>query len=94
MTKEINIDDNLIEDVKKAREENNRLMFEFGNLKLERISLEQRMNDIEKLESDMTAKYKGNVSKEQKVANKLKNKYGDGVVNLDKGIFIPNEDKK
>ena len=42
----------------------------------------------------MTAKYKGNVSKEQKVANKLKNKYGDGVVNLDKGIFIPNEDKK
>ena len=94
MTKEINIDDNLIEDVKKAREDNNRLMFEFGNLKLEKISLEQRMNDIEKLESDMTAKYKGNVSKEQKVASKLKNKYGDGVVNLDKGIFIPNEDKK
>ena len=41
MTKEIKIDDNLIEDVKKAREENNRLMFEFGNLKLERISLER-----------------------------------------------------
>tara|TARA_R100000234_G_C4961777_1_gene162113 strand:- start:412 stop:696 length:285 start_codon:yes stop_codon:yes gene_type:complete len=94
MTKEIKIDDNLIEDVKKAREENNRLMFEFGNLKLERISLEQRMNDIEKQESNMTAKYKGNVSKEQKVAGKLKDKYGDGVVNLDKGIFIPNEDKK
>ena len=31
MTKEINIDDNLIEDVKKAREENNKLMFEFGS---------------------------------------------------------------
>ena len=52
------------------------------------------MNDIEKQESNMTAKYKCNVSKEQKVAGKLKDKYGDGVVNLDKGIFIPNEDKK
>ena len=47
MAKEIKIDDNLIEDVKKSREDSNRLMFEFGNLKLERISLEQRLKDIE-----------------------------------------------
>ena len=67
MAKEIKIDKNIIDDVTKLRNEINKIMFDFGNLKLERINLEQR------------------------IAEKLKEKHGEGVVNLDKGVFIPSE---
>ena len=91
MAKEIKIDKNIIDDVTKLRNEITKIMFDFGNLKLERINLEQRMSDIEKMESDMAAKYKGNMTREQRIAEKLKEKHGEGVVNLDKGVFIPSE---
>ena len=91
MAKEIKIDKNIIDDVTKLRNEINKIMFDFGNLKLERINLEQRMSDIERMESDMAAKYKGNMTREQRIAEKLKEKHGEGVVNLDKGVFIPSE---
>ena len=89
MAKEIKIDKNIIDDVTKLRNEVNKIMFDFGNLKLERINLEQRISDITKVESDMAAKYKGNITREQRIAEKLKEKHGDGMVDLDKGVFIP-----
>ena len=36
----------------------------------------------------MTAKYKGNMTKERKIADKLKEKHGEGYVDLAKGLFI------
>jgi regulator of replication initiation timing len=91
MAKEIKIDKHIIDDVTKLRNEVNKIMFDFGNFKLERINLEQRISDIEKMESDMAAKYKGNITREQRIAEKLKEKHGEGIVNLEKGVFIPSE---
>ena len=31
------------------------------------------------------------MTREQRIAEKLKEKHGEGVVNLDKGVFIPSE---
>ena len=61
MAKEIKIDETIIKDVTKLRNDVSKIMFDFGNLKLERINLEQRISDIDKIESDMAAKYKGSV---------------------------------
>ena len=91
MAKEIKIDETIIKDVTKLRNDVSKIMFDFGNLKLERINLEQRISDIDKIESDMAAKYKGSVTREQRIAEKLKEKHGYGVVDLDKGVFIPNK---
>ena len=91
--KEIKIDEKEIQQIKENREENSKMMFDFGKIKLERIGLEQRETELDKIESDMKARYKGNVSKEQKIASKLNQKYGDGFINLDKGVFVPNENK-
>ena len=91
MAKEIKIDETIIKDVTKLRNDVSKIMFDFGNLKLERINLEQRISDIDKIESDMAAKYKGSVTREQRIAEKLKEKHGDGGVDLDKGVFIPNK---
>tara|TARA_R100001082_G_scaffold57951_1_gene32025 strand:+ start:8667 stop:8951 length:285 start_codon:yes stop_codon:yes gene_type:complete len=91
--KEIKIDEKEIKQIKDNREENSKMMFDFGKIKLERINLEHRMRELDKIESDMSAKYKGNISKEQKIAAKLNQKYGEGYINLDKGVFVPNEKK-
>tara|TARA_R100000963_G_C4593623_1_gene69911 strand:+ start:184 stop:468 length:285 start_codon:yes stop_codon:yes gene_type:complete len=91
--KEIKIDEKEIQQIKENRGENNKMMFDFGKIKLERISLDQRMKELDKIESDMEARYKGNINKEQKVATKLSQKYGDGHIDLDKGVFISNKKK-
>ena len=52
MAKEIKIDETIIKDVTKLRNDVSKIMFDFGNLKLERINLEQRISDIDKIESD------------------------------------------
>ena len=71
MAKEIKIDETIIKDVTKLRNDVSKIMFDFGNLKLERINLEQRISDIDKIESDMAAKYKVSVTREQRIAEKL-----------------------
>ena len=91
--KEIKIDEKEIKQIKDNREENSKMMFDFGKIKLEKIGIEQRVRELEKAESDMSAKNKGNVTKEQKIAAKLNQKYGEGYINLDKGVFIPNQKK-
>ena len=40
------------------------------------------------MEEDMIARYKGNVTKERKMSSKLNKKYGDGTIDLEKGVFI------
>ena len=86
--KEIKIDEKEIKQIKDNREENSKMMFDFGKIKLERINLEHRMRELDKIESDMSAKYKGNMTKERKIADKLKEKHGEGYVDLAKGLFI------
>ena len=41
-----------------------------------------------KMEEDMIARYKGNVTKERKMNTKLSKKYGDGTIDLEKGVFM------
>ena len=88
---QIKVEEKEIKQIKDNREENSKMMFEFGKIKLEMIGLEDRISNLNKLESDMKAKYKGNISKEQKIVSKLNQKYGEGFIDLDKGVFVPNE---
>ena len=45
--------------------------------------------EVEKMESDMEARFKGNMTKEKKMLDKLNKKYGEGSVDLANGIFTP-----
>ncbi len=48
MAKEIKIEDNIIKEVSQIRNEVNTMAFNFGKLRLEKISLENRIKEIEK----------------------------------------------
>ena len=89
----IKIEEKELKEVKDLRAENSRMTFDFGRIKMDIILIKSRLTELEKLESDMTAKFKGNQSKEVKLTEKLKKKYGDGTINLEEGVFTPVEKK-
>ena len=87
----IKIEEKELKEIKDLRAENSRMTFYFGRIKMDIILIKARLTELEKLENDMTAKFKGNQSKEAKLTEKLKKKYGDGTINLEEGVFTPVE---
>jgi hypothetical protein len=87
----IKIEEKELKEIKDLRAENSRMTFDFGRIKMDIILVKARLTELEKLENDMTAKFKGNQSKEAKLTEKLKKKYGDGTINLEEGVFTPIE---
>ena len=78
-----------LKEIQSIKEENSRITVDFGKIKLDLIMLKARLMEVEKLESDMEAKFKGNMTKEKKMLDKLNKKYGEGSVDLANGIFTP-----
>ena len=87
MEKTIKLEEKELKEVKQIREENSRMMVDFGRIKVELIMLKAKLAEMEKIEDDLTAKFKGNQTKENKISEKFKKKYGDGTINLDNGTF-------
>jgi|TARA_R100000329_G_scaffold822_2_gene1579 hypothetical protein len=77
-----------ISEIRNARADNGMIAYELGRIKIEQINLESRLDDLDKMEEDMIARYKGNVTKERKMNTKLSKKYGDGTIDLEKGVFM------
>tara|TARA_R100000152_G_C6738591_1_gene162555 strand:- start:102 stop:401 length:300 start_codon:yes stop_codon:yes gene_type:complete len=89
MEKTIKLEEKELNEIQGIKEENSRLTVEFGKVKLDLIMLKARLMEVEKMESDMEARFKGNLSKEKKMLDKLNKKYGEGSVDLANGIFTP-----
>lgn len=77
-----------ISEIRTARADNGMIAYELGRIKIEQINLESRLDDLDKMEEEMIARYKGNVKKERKMNTKLSKKYGDGTIDLEKGVFM------
>jgi len=89
MEKTIKLEEKELNEIQGIKEENSRLTVEFGKVKLDLIMLKARLMEVEKMESDMEARFKGNMTKEKKMLDKLNKKYGEGSVDLANGIFTP-----
>lgn len=70
-----------LNEIKKMQEDYARLTAELGQLEVEKISLEQRKNVV-------LSNYMSIQQKENELAKKLQEKYGDGELNLETGEFI------
>ena len=79
--------------IREIREEASKMTVDFGRVRLDIIMLKARLMEMEKIDSDLEAKFKGNQTKEAKIGEKLKKKYGEGTVNIDQGVFIPIQNK-
>lgn len=61
----------------------------FGQLSLERISIEQSIRRLNEDEEKAKAEYLELQKEEEKLIENLSLKYGDGVLNLKDGTFSP-----
>ena len=63
---------------------------ELGQVSVQRILLNQQLDDLNKRESDLQAKYVEIQQQEQDLVKKLNEKYGTGQLDPDSGVFTPN----
>tara|TARA_R110001592_G_scaffold162284_2_gene395410 strand:- start:1280 stop:1573 length:294 start_codon:yes stop_codon:yes gene_type:complete len=71
-----------LNEIKKLRDEINTLSFQFGQLTMQKIKLEEQ-------ESNLKIQLKSTEKKESNLAKKLTNKYGKGSIDLKTGTFTP-----
>ena len=63
----------------------------FGQLKVNKIRLEQQMEALDKAGEDLRTKFTEIQTSEQDLIKELSEKYGDGTLNIDSGTFTPNK---
>ena len=93
MEKVIKLEEKELKEIREIREVASKMTVDFGRVRLDIIMLKARLMEMEKIDSDLEAKFKGNQTKEAKIGEKLKKKYGEGTVNIDQGVFIPIQNK-
>ena len=63
---------------------------ELGQVSVQRILLNQQIDDLDKRESDLQTKYVKIQQQEQDLVKKLNEKYGPGQLDPESGVFTPN----
>ena len=64
---------------------------DFGKLNLAKIKLEQQFDDLDVADNDLTKKFIDIQEEEKKFLNDITKKYGEGSLNPETGVFIPNK---
>lgn len=80
--KETKLDKEELEKIQRVRELNQQLIVEFGQIEISQRNLNKRKNNAE----DALEKVR---EEEQSLLNELKEKYNDGSIDLDRGVFTP-----
>lgn len=78
-----------IEEVKGLQSDYAAVTAQIGQVEVELHLLKKRLSELETFRTDLFAKYGELQGKEKELVNKLNEKYGDGVLDLDSGRFIP-----
>ncbi len=64
---------------------------EFGNLYVEKLQVETAIKAVSDKEVSLQDEYKKLQNKENDLIQSFYKKYGDGALDIKKGLFIPNE---
>ena len=90
MSKEpIKFTDEEVTQIKELRDSTEEKVAQFGQLKLEKILTQQRLDQLNELEPKLENEYVQLQTKERDLVETIKKKYGVGTLDLDKGVIIP-----
>ena len=76
--------------VRKIQLETQEAQLKLGQVSVQRILLNQQLDDLNKRESDLQSKYVEIQQQEQDLVKKLNEKYGPGQLDPESGVFTPN----
>ena len=65
-----------------------------GQLGVNRIRLEQQLDDLDTAEDNVRVQFVENQTKERNFVDSINKKYGDGNLNLETGVFTPKSAKE
>lgn len=65
-------------------------LYKFGNLYVEKIQIDNAIKVISDKETELQNQWKSLQDKENTLIQDMYKKYGDGQLDLSKGLFIPN----
>jgi chromosome segregation ATPase len=78
-----------LDEIKKLREANQAKVTEFGQVELELILANQRIESLVADKKELEEKFIGLQTQERELVKKLNKKYGAGTVDLSNGEFTP-----
>ena len=80
--------------IREVRNSFNNITTNFGSLEVQRIQAEQRLAAIEQQKVIAENEYNQVIQQEAELLNNLNEKYGQGSLDLEQGVFTPAESKK
>ena len=89
MSEEVKFTEEEMEKVRGFQTEYSNLQIEFGQTKITKLTLEDRLNDIMRKEDECNEKFFDLQEREKKFLEKTTKKYGEGNLNPTTGVFIP-----
>ena len=78
-----------MENLKEIMETYNQCSGAFGQVEVQKMSLNQQLVAVEEQRSSVEEEWKANQSKEARFSSKLTNKYGPGSINPQTGEYTP-----
>lgn len=87
--KEINFDKGEMDELQELQSNYQQKQLEFGQIKVQKILLEQQVDALETREQELQSEYEGLQKKERDLVQKYIDKYGPGNLDPNTGIFTP-----
>jgi|TARA_R110000851_G_scaffold330229_2_gene502846 hypothetical protein len=89
MTQPIKFTQEELDQITELRDGNSKKILEFGQVELEILLANQRLESLDVAKGNLQKDYIGLQTKEQALVQTLNEKYGAGSVDLSNGEFIP-----
>tara|TARA_R110002050_G_scaffold20826_2_gene58423 strand:+ start:3966 stop:4241 length:276 start_codon:yes stop_codon:yes gene_type:complete len=89
MTQPIKFTQEELDQITELRDGNSKKILEFGQVELEILLANQRLESLDVAKNNLQKDYTGLQTKEQELVQTLNEKYGAGSVDLSNGEFIP-----
>jgi DNA repair exonuclease SbcCD ATPase subunit len=90
-TQQIKFEDEEIKKIQKFRDDFSEITAKLGEVEIELTLIETQLGKINEYKSQLRNKYIQLRESEVKLANELKEKYGEGEFDITTGLFTPNE---
>jgi len=82
------IEETHLNDINQLREQSTDLVYRLGQIEMELIAAEQRLDELKRAKTASIDEYKELQRKEADIVKTLTEKYGTGTLNIDSGEFI------
>ena len=84
------LDKEHVEQIRELRQKFNTTSIELGNLTIEREMLKAQLSSITSRRDELMSRFEMLRTDESELFQKLTERYGDGQIDIEQGLFIPN----